>query len=205
MNSFNLSYVLLWGLVLALLLLVLALARQIGVLHDRIAPVGALMLAKGLKVGEAAPVVRVTDLDGRAHEIGAARSDERSTLLMFVSPTCPVCKVLLPVLKSSRRREKSWLEILLASDGDEVAQRQFRTTEDLSQFTYVLSSSLGIAYQSNRLPYAVLLDGRGVVQARGLINSHEHLESLFEAQRLGVASLRDYLENSAWARGGVDG
>jgi hypothetical protein len=32
------------------------------------------------------------------------------------------------------------------------------------------------------------------VLARGLINSREHLESLFEAKRLGVASVQDYLE-----------
>jgi hypothetical protein len=29
-----------------------------------------------------------------------------------------------------------------------------------------------------------------------LINSREHLESLFEAKRLGVASLQDYFANA---------
>jgi hypothetical protein len=38
----------------------------------------------------------------------------------------------------------------------------------------------------------VLLDGAGILRARGLVNSREHLESLFEAQRLGVASLQEY-------------
>jgi len=36
--------------------------------------------------------------------------------------------------------------------------------------------------------------GFGSPLARGLINSREHLESLFEAKRLGVASVQDYLE-----------
>jgi methylamine dehydrogenase accessory protein MauD len=49
----------------------------------------------------------------------------------------------------------------------------------------------------SRLPYAVLIDADGVLRARGIINSREHLESLFEAQRLGVASLQDYLEERA--------
>ena len=61
----------------------------------------------------------------------------------------------------------------------------------------MLSPPLGIAYQINRLPYAVLLDERGTVVARGLINSREHLESLFEAKRLGVASVQEYLEKRA--------
>ena len=43
--------------------------------------------------------------------------------------------------------------------------------------------------------YAVLLDDQGVVLARGIINSREHLESLFEAKKLGVASLQEYLED----------
>ena len=41
-------------------------------------------------------------------------------------------------------------------------------------------------------PFAALLDERGVLRARGLVNSREHLESLFEARRIGVASLQEY-------------
>ena len=51
MNPLLVSNVLLWVLVVVLALVVLALVRQVGVLHERITPVGALMLAKGLKVG----------------------------------------------------------------------------------------------------------------------------------------------------------
>jgi methylamine dehydrogenase accessory protein MauD len=195
MSAFMISHIVLWGLVLALALVVFALTRQIGVLHDRIAPTGALMLAKGLAVGDPAPIVAVNDVDGRARQIGALRSDGKSTLVMFVSPTCPVCKTLLAVLKSTSRSEQAWLDIVLASDGDLAAHAEFRQKHGIAQLPYVLSAPLGIAYQINRLPYAVLLDERGVVLARGLINSREHLESLFEAKRLGVASIQEYLEH----------
>jgi methylamine dehydrogenase accessory protein MauD len=194
MSAFSISYIALWVLVAVLSLVVFALVRQIGVLHDRIAPTGALMLAKGLTVGEPAPIVSVTDIDGVSRNVGGHRSDARNTLVMFVSPTCPVCKVLLPVLKSSARTEHSWLDILLASDGEAAKQAEFRRQNGLASLPYILSPTLGIAYQINRLPYAVLLDERGVVLARGLINSREHLESLFEAKRLGVASVQAYLE-----------
>jgi methylamine dehydrogenase accessory protein MauD len=168
--------------------------RQVGVLHERIAPVGALMLAKGLKIGELAPSVPVADLAGKPVPIGGVRADGRTQLLMFVSPTCPVCKVLLPVLKSSRKSEQSWLDIVLASDGDFAEQSAFVREQGLDMFAYVLSAPLGVSFQVSRLPYAVLIDDQGVLRARGLINSREHLESLFEAKRLGVASLQDYLE-----------
>jgi methylamine dehydrogenase accessory protein MauD len=194
MSPLVLSNVVLWVVVVALCFVVLALVRQLGVLHERISPVGALMLAKGLRVGELAPAVPVTDLEGRAVAIGGARSDGRTQLLMFVSPTCPVCKTLLSVLKSSRKSEQSWLDVVLASDGDLAEQQAFVREHGLDVFPYVVSAPLGISYQVSRLPYAVLIDAEGVLRARGIINSREHLESLFEAQRLGVASLQDYLE-----------
>jgi methylamine dehydrogenase accessory protein MauD len=184
----------LWLVVIGLSIALLAVVRQLGVLHERIAPVGALMLAKGLKVGELAPRVTVEDLEGRALTLGAARTDERATLIMFVSPTCPVCKALLPVLKSSLASERAWLDIVLASDGESATQREFVAAHRLGIFPYVVSAPLGIAYQVSRLPYAVLIDAQGVLRARGIVNSREHLESLFEAKRLGFASIQEYFE-----------
>lgn len=197
MTALIVSNVVLWVLVIVLALAVLALTRQLGVLHERITPVGALMLAKGLKVGEAAPRMEVTDLEGGTLGIGGPGPEGKSLLLMFVSPTCPVCKVLLPVLKASRKSEQGWLEIVLASDGDIAEQREFVRAQGLEAFRYVVSTPLGVTYQVSRLPFAVLIDENGTLRARGLINSREHLESLFEAKRLGVASLQDYLEARA--------
>jgi methylamine dehydrogenase accessory protein MauD len=201
MNSLLISNILLWILVVVLALVVLALVRQVGVLHERITPVGALMLAKGLKVGELAPSIPLEPLGGGALTIGGKRADGRSLLVMFISPTCPVCKVLLPVLKSSRKSESGWLDIVLASDGDLADQRAFVAEQGLEAFSYVVSSPLGVSYQISRLPYAVILDNDGILRARGIINSREHLESLFEAKRLGVASMQDFLEANSHFKG----
>lgn len=195
MNPLLVSNVLLWILVVVLSLVVLALVRQVGILHERITPVGALMLAKGLKVGELAPSLPLDGLNGERLTIGGPRADGRSLLVLFVSPTCPVCKALLPVLKSSRKAESSWLDIVLASDGDLAEQRAYVSEQGLETFPYVVSSPLGVSYQVSRLPYAVIVDHEGVLRARGIINSREHLESLFEAKRLGVASMQDFLES----------
>lgn len=190
------SNLVLWVVVVALLLIVLALTRQLGVLHERITPVGALMLNRGLAVGESAPAVEVTDLDGVRHRLGAARQDGKSTLLLFVSPTCPVCKSLLPVVRSTGKVERDWLDILLASDGDPDEHRQYAQANGLVDTPYVISTELGMTYQVSRLPFAALLDESGILRARGLVNSREHLESLFEAKRLGVASLQDYFADA---------
>jgi methylamine dehydrogenase accessory protein MauD len=196
-TALAISNVVLWVLVLALGAVVLALTRQLGVLHERITPVGALMLNRGLPVGEPAPVLEVAALDGRPLRVGVAREDGRSTLLLFVSPTCPVCKTLLPAVRSSARDERSWMDVILASDGDAAEQREFVRAQGLDGVPYVVSAALGLAYQVSRLPFAALLDERGVLRARGLVNSREHLESLFEAKRLGVASLQEYFSGAA--------
>ncbi|HVC02539.1 MAG TPA: methylamine dehydrogenase accessory protein MauD [Steroidobacteraceae bacterium] len=200
MTALAVSNATLWVVVIVLTLALLAVVRQLGVLHERIAPVGALMLANGLKVGESAPRIEVQDLGGRALTVGGARGEDRSTLLMFVSPSCPVCKALLPILRSSRGAERAWLDIVLASDGEIATQREFVQAQRLTEFPYVVSAPLGMAYQVNRLPFAVLIDAQGILRARGIVNSREHLESLFEAKRLGFASIQSYFESAAKER-----
>ena len=185
------SNVVLWVLVLGLAGVVVALARQIGVLHERVAPVGALMTVRGPAVGELAPVVTAHDLRGDAIEIGGPG---RRMLLFFLSPTCPVCKTLLPVLRSVVRRER--LQVVLASDGAPEEHAAFVREEGLEGIPYVLSPTLGITYQVAKLPYAVLLDAAGVIRSKGLVNTREHLESLLEAEERGVASIQDYLRRA---------
>jgi len=186
------SNITLWVLVLGLGVVVMALARQIGVLHERIAPAGALMVRSGPAVGEAAPIVPVTDMNGRNITLGAASENARSTLVFFLSPTCPVCKTLLPVLRSSGKSERDWLDIVLASDGDIEEQKKFISEYELADFTYVLSEALGMTFKVSKLPFAVLLDEEGIIRSKGLVNSREHLESLFEAKERGVSSVQEY-------------
>jgi len=159
LSALAISNLVLWVLVLVLSTVVLALARQLGVLHERIAPAGALMLNRGLTVGEPAPVLELADLDGRAHRLGSPRADGRSTLLLFVSPSCPVCKSLLAAVKSSASDERSWMDVILASDGDRSEQLEFVRAQGLNGVPYIVSSALGLAYQVSRLPFAALAAG----------------------------------------------
>src|SRR5262245_42998221 len=114
------SQALLWVVVIALSVVCLALARQIGVLYERIAPAGALAMNAKLAGGDTAPTIPLTTLTGETVTLGPDASGirSRSQLLFFVSPSCPVCKTLLPVLKSVHREKRARVEIVLASDGD---------------------------------------------------------------------------------------
>jgi methylamine dehydrogenase accessory protein MauD len=187
------SNVALWILVVALAAVVLALVRQIGILHERVAPAGALVGREGPRPGERAPALKVADLAGRRLRVGGSEPSGAGTLLLFVAPGCPVCKAVLPAARSLRDAERGRLRLVLASSGPRAEHEAFVREQGLEDESYVLSAELGLLYQVGRLPHAVLLDAEGSVRARGLVNSREHLESLCEAQALGVASLQEHL------------
>ena len=189
------SQILLAVVVLALAVICFALARQIGVLHERIAPAGALAVNQRLKVGDAAPALSLTAIDGAAVATGATG---RSQLFFFLSPECPVCKTLLPIVSSIAHAERDWLSVILASDGgDAEKHRAFQHREKLDGYPYVLSEALGRSFGVGKLPYAVLVDDAGKIASMGLVNSREHLESLFEAKERGVASLQEFAAQRA--------
>ena len=194
------SNALLWVAVIVLAAVVFALVRQIGVLYERVAPAGALMLAGGPKVGEPAPRFTLDDVHGRPTSLGGDDPERRQTLLLFVSPTCPVCKTLLPVAKSLAAREAGRVRLVFASDGQAEDHLGFVRKHALDAYPYVVSTELGLAHQVGKLPHAVLWDARGIVRAKGLVNSREHLESLFEAMDRGVASIQDYVSRSGGSR-----
>ncbi|AXU19464.1 methylamine dehydrogenase [Novosphingobium sp. THN1] len=186
------SQILLWTAVVVQALLIAALARQVGILHERIAPAGALTLHQKVEVGEVASPMTVTTIEGAPIEIGGKR-EGRSQLLFFASPDCPVCKTLLPVVRSAANAEADWLDIVVAGDGTKAEYQRLRDNHGLDRVPMVLSEALGRAFGVSKLPYAVLLDENGRVASLGLVNSREHLESLFEAKERGVASIQEFL------------
>ncbi len=191
-HAIEISNALLWVAVVSMGVVIWALVRQIGVLHVRLAPVGALVTGNQLRAGDAAPVFNVADLGGTFIQIGGAQPGGVHTLLFFLSPTCQVCKTLLPAIKSIAQRERSWLQAVLASDGPRAPHEALVREHGLEKFPYLLSMELGMGFRVSQLPYAVLMDGEGVIRAQGLVNSREHLESLFEANERGVASLQEH-------------
>jgi methylamine dehydrogenase accessory protein MauD len=170
----------------------MALARQIGVLHQRIAPAGALSLRQPLKVGDPAPQMVVTALDGSTVQIGGVRGG-RGQLLLFLSPDCAICEALLPAVRSAQGAERQWLDIILASDGESGAHAAFVREKNLLKFPYVVSEPLGRSFGVAKLPYAVLIDEAGKLSSTGLVNTREHLESLFVAKETGVSSIQQFL------------
>lgn len=190
-------HILAWVALVALALVNLALIRQVGVLYERVAPSGALALNKQLKVGQAAPNMNLQTLSGDTLQIGGIQESGRAQLLFFLSPDCPVCKTLLPGLKSAMKVENKWVDLVVASDGVEQDHHAYVTRQRLSAFPYIVSESLGKTYGVNKLPYAVLIDEQGKIASLGIVNTREHIDSLFEAKERKVASIQAYLRRKA--------
>ena len=86
------SYVALWVAVIVLGLAVVALLRQIGVLHARLSPMGVHFAGEGPELDAPAPLAGPF-----------AYEDAALTLVAFTSPTCEVCERLRPSLVALRR------------------------------------------------------------------------------------------------------
>jgi len=81
------SYVMLWLTVVVLGVAVIALLRQVGVLHLRVAPMGVHFAGEGPELDQPAPDIDLTDY-----------ADAGVTLLAFTSPKCEICDSLKPDL-----------------------------------------------------------------------------------------------------------
>lgn len=180
-----------WIVILALVVALLALARQVGVLHMRVAPAGALTTAGGPAVGNAAPAVPALTLDGAKQTIGGAAPGVKLRLLMFVSATCPLCKALIPMAKSFARDERT--QLIFIGDDAPQAQRDMIARHGLEDYMFINGPEVGQAFAVGKLPYAALLDADGVILSKGLVNSREHLESLVVAHEMGLRSVQDYI------------
>jgi hypothetical protein len=145
------SYAALWLAVVLLAALVLSLTRQVGVLHLRLGPRGALE-----EEGVGPPLGARVDHDRLPR-------DGRAVLVAFTSAGCPMCRQIVPGLPAIARTPG--LAVVHAAyedaDGPEVHE----------------------AFAVPGTPFAVYVDPRGVVAAKGTVNTLEQLEGLVEAGR----------------------
>jgi hypothetical protein len=150
------AFVVQWILVAVLAIVVVSLARQIGVLQLRLAPLGALEInGEGPPLGEAPEARQVRTPDGSSRVIGGPG---RSRLVAFVSDTCPICEQVAPSLPAAA--DASGLELQVVSDPE-----------------------LETAYGVPGVPFVVVLDEVGVVRSKGTVNSLEQVEGLVDTAR----------------------
>lgn len=178
------SYIALWILVIVLCILLLSVARQVGTLHLRLGPRGALELdEEGPPLGEALPPAETSDRNGQPVTVGGPGSPQ---ILLFVSPGCPVCREVAPSLPIVARVGS--LSPYVISDADEAGAHEYASLGRGTPF--IVGPDLARSYRVPGTPYAVILDGLGVVRAKGTVNNLEQMEGLVDTAH---ARLQDAL------------
>lgn len=191
LTSLIISQILSWIVILALGVALIALARQVGVLHIRVAPAGALATSGGPEVGTATGAIAARTLDGAPVSIGGHAHGVPLRLLLFVSAQCPLCKAVIPMATSFARAER--VALTFVGDDDAAAQHAMIAQHGLEAHPFVNGPEVGQVFAVAKLPFAVLLDAEGAILSKGLVNSREHLESLIVAHEMGVRTVQDYI------------
>lgn len=189
--SLIIAQIISWIVILAFGFALIALARQVGILHMRVAPAGALATAGGASVGDDTEGLMGQSVDGRMLTLGGARPGVPLRLLMFVSAQCPLCKGLIPVARSFGQDER--VALTFVGDDDPAAQRAMIVQQGLQDYDFVNDEAVGRTLGVSKLPFAVLIDEEGTILSKGLVNSREHLESLLIAHEMGVRTVQDYI------------
>jgi hypothetical protein len=147
------AFVAQWALLVLLAVVVVALARQVGVLHLRLGPRGALEIdTEGPALGEAPPPLPATSAGGPRVLVGGP-GPKRAVL--FSSPTCPICDEVAPGVPVAAAAAGVVPEIL----HDPEVER---------------------AYDVPGTPYLLVLDELGTVRAKGTVNNLEQVEGLID-------------------------
>jgi hypothetical protein len=154
-----------WLVVVTLAVVIVALARQVGTLHLRLGPRGALEVdAEGPTLGEAPPAMAAVDADGSRVLVGGPGS---ARLVVFSSPTCPICLEIVPGVSAAA--SAAGMAGIVLHDPD-----------------------LERAYDVPGTPFVLVMDPEGVVRAKGTVNNMEQLEGLVDLalHRIGEVPAR---------------
>lgn len=146
--------------------LLIAVMRQMG---------GVLLQIRPARVGqveEGGPLAgSVASL--KDHNLG------RPAIVLFVSPTCAICRPLVPVVGTVRKRYPeidTWAAILSADETEAVEYAGL-----IGEGARLDLQELREAWGVPGTPFAVGVSGDGMIASAGVVNSLDQLESLAES------------------------
>jgi methylamine dehydrogenase accessory protein MauD len=171
----------LWLGLLAELVMIIVLARQIGRLNQRLAPVGARSGPSGPDLGARVEPFSLSTVEGSVIALG----DPRSTafMLVFVSPACPACIELVPALRTLHMTDRELKVVLVSVVGDHHEAASFKVNGRIGPLQLAIGEQLAREWDIRVTPYVVVISSEGFVRAKGVANHMEHLESLVDAAR----------------------
>jgi methylamine dehydrogenase accessory protein MauD len=175
------SYVVLWIFVIALGVLVLLLYRQLGIMYLGTAEG---VSRDGLARGSRAPDFNLTDQYGHAQQLSSYKGTP--VLLLFGSPHCSPCRLLLPQLTEWSRQHKDIAVVWLNSASTEESLRFVSETgATLPVAPYEPEDNLLDKYKVRVTPFLFLVDENGIIRSKGLVNSKGGLDLYYRELKTG--------------------
>ena len=183
---------------IALAMVVLSLARQVGILHERLNPAGINRADAGIEPGEMLTQTSRSALDGSTVELtGAPEGTARRSALLFVAADCPICRSVLPAFESALEVEEGgmsgyWVaDGLPGVDGNLPDYQAYADDHRITADRFVVSQELGLKLGVRQIPALVLLDGDGRLLVRETLSGPRQVGRLFAAHRNQAASPLD--------------
>jgi methylamine dehydrogenase accessory protein MauD len=170
------STLVLWLVVLFLAFLLLGTLRAMARLSWRLDQWEAINPRRlgrdGLKVGQAAPDFALPAADGR--EVALHDFTGRRVVLVFTQSGCSPCNSIVPELNRLQRRGA--VQILAVNNGEAGATRQ-STAQTGATFPVLIQEKFSVSkrYQVFATPFAFVIDEKGFIVSKGLVDSRQHL------------------------------
>ncbi len=150
----------------------IALIRQVGLLHLRLRPVPALSDAEGPPAGASLDLLRpIPTLLGDSDPVALI-------VWCFVSPSCGLCAPLIPGLLSLRAHMGAGERLAFVLDADQSRASEYLRSRHAERVPFTAHPTL---FSRNRVPgapFAVVTDSAGIVLTSGGVNTLEQVESL---------------------------
>jgi hypothetical protein len=148
---------------------VVALIRQVGVLHLRIQPVAGATGAGGPGYGAA------LKLPATLAEL--ARRPAARFLIGFVSPTCGICEPLASAFGRIARSVEPDTAVLLVIDADQRQAEEYVRARNVGFLPY-LADPVSFAGNVPGAPWAIVTDKSGQVIVSGGVNTLDNVEEM---------------------------
>jgi methylamine dehydrogenase accessory protein MauD len=179
------SYLALWILLLATLLVLLVVLRQLGLIYLRARGGGAVQVDEGPPVGTP---LWFDELDLNGRPIHFPNREAAFSLLLLTSPWCAICKEALRGLSTVLSHYDVKAVVIDAGEAAESAAVYELVDEAVG---FVASLPLQRRIGVTVIPFGIVTDRGGVILSKGGVHHIDDLEDLLERAESSLHGTHD--------------
>lgn len=173
-------------ILMGLAVVVLSLARQVGILHERLTPAGMERSKSEVRMGEVVPLQGAEGPEPlRAISGEPVALAGKRTALLFMSAECPICRSVLPAFEDAVGDSgfaAYWVaDGLPGPSGNMPDYNQYADEQRLDQDRLLVSQELGLTLGVQQIPALVLIDAEQKLIAREVLSGPRQVAALLSS------------------------